>query len=649
MRKSARLSRLSSKRRTSSRNCRPNRTVGRHSRLEIPQLTATLQEELREINSRISQPPAADTPRQLSEAETLRLMARQRKVQRTIDSLAQEQKLYNEADDLLALQIAAAQQKKKLLEQELSFWTDAAATKRQSTAKTEAEIARTKAAEVPPELAELANENLTKVQTQEELADKIQNASQRLTEVKRLRDEWDSSFEEVYTQVAPQVAISESIGLDLRNRRGQLPDPGPLRRELKTIRRQIFDIRFQQMTNDAELLRLSKMEEAVEEQLRLLPASISNARTKQLEPEVQSLLEDQRETRTRFAADFKTYLDTLVKLNVELDRLINLVEKYESFIDERVLWIPSATPIRLSDFAAVKKSLAWFSSTSEWRDLWTVFTTSLRQPWQAVVSTLVLFCLATLFYTRSSSLKLLSDLGDRASSKTCRSFSITLRTLLITIILAAPWVLLLFWAGWILYSATAPAQSNLVRQGASALLSAASALAPLAFWKQTVRRKGLAESHFDWRDHPLRVVRRELIWIPWIVVPVVALNRAFLNSGNQLWDQPVSRLFMIALWVIMFVVLAQRILSAKGTATRLPRAASGRLGRQTAILLVRIDPGTSPGVSQSNPVRLHLHGFTTRRLLIFLGRLSQHRLGRAHLDPAMGLAESPTAGDRPST
>ncbi len=533
-------------------------------RLDIPQLTATVQEELREINSRISQPPAADTPSQLSEAETLRLMARQRRVQRTIDSLAQELKLYNEAEDLLALQIAAAQQKRKLLEQELSFWTGAAASKRKSTAETEAKNAQTKVAEVPPELAELANENLTKVQTQEELAVKIHDASQRLTVVKKQLDEWNSSFDEVYTQLAPQVAISESIGLDLRNRRGQLPDPGPLHRELKTIRRQIFDIRFQQMTNDAELLRLSKIDEAVEEQLRLLPASLSDGRTEQLKPEVQGLLEDQRETRTRLRADFKTYLDTLVKLNVELDRLINLVEKYESFIDERVLWIPSAPPIRLSDVASVKKSLAWFSSTAEWRDLWTVFTTSLRQPWQAVVSALVLFCLTTLFYTRSSSLKLLSNLGDRASSKTCRSFSITLRALLITIVLAAPWVLLLFWASWILYSGVAFAQSNLVRQGVAALFSAACSLAPLAFWKQTVRRSGLAESHFDWRDHPLRVVRRELIWIPWIIVPVAALNRAFLTSGNQLWDQPISRLFMITLWVIVLVVLARAFSPRKG-------------------------------------------------------------------------------------
>ena len=144
----------------------------------------------------------------------------------------------------------------------------------------------------------------------------------------------------------------------------------------------------------------------------------------------------------------------------------------------------------------------------------------------------------------------------------CRDFSVTLRALAVTLALAAPWPLILIWLAWMLSASPSTAQIDLAQRIAGGLLGSALVYALLAFWRQTTRPHGLAEAHFEWSDHLLRVVRRELRWLPWAFVPAVAFFETFDFSDNLLWDQSMCRLALVALSVVQ-IVFAGRMLSPR--------------------------------------------------------------------------------------
>ena len=349
-------------------------------RLEVPKTIAGLQEESGRIGNQLAEPPADDMPRQLSEAAKLLLVTRQQKIQLEIDSLRQELAFYDDDEDLLRLQTDVARQQMTLLQQELSLWNEAAAAHRQEVMKSQEQQAQAKATEAAPELADVAASNLELIRKQQELARQIQTAADRLAEIENILSDWDTAFDQVYSQVAPQAVISESIGLDLRNQRRNLPNAARLQRESDDTYRQIFDIRFQQLSNDAELSRLASLDEEVSKQLQQISPSLTTQRIEALKPQMRSLLTDRQESLTGLKKDFKRYLDDLVRLNVKLDALVSLVERYASFIDERVLWIRSTPPIGVSDVSAVAKAWSWLFSETDWQDLLHGLWVSWRSP-----------------------------------------------------------------------------------------------------------------------------------------------------------------------------------------------------------------------------------------------------------------------------
>ncbi len=264
-------------------------------RVEIPAAISELKKEAGEIGNQLTETPATQVPQKLAKADRVRHSARRKRIQREIESLSLELEYYNKAEELLRQQAEVAQQTKDLAEKKLSLWNEAAAARRQAIVKSQVEQAQSRAAAVAPELKTLAEKNLQNVQKQQKLADDIEVAANRLAEVQKLFNEWDNNYDQMFAQIAPQSAISESVGLDLRNQRTKLPDVAALRRESKTTRGKIFDTRFEQLANNAELLRLSTLDTYVPSELDRLSIALPDSRLAELEPELRSLLEDQRE------------------------------------------------------------------------------------------------------------------------------------------------------------------------------------------------------------------------------------------------------------------------------------------------------------------------------------------------------------------
>ena len=69
---------------------------------------------------------------------------------------------------------------------------------------------------------------------------------------------------------------------------------------------------------------------------------------KMIRADLRGLVKDQRELLSRLADTYTDYLRALGDLDVLQKQLLNQEQQYALFLDERLVWIPSARPVGLA-------------------------------------------------------------------------------------------------------------------------------------------------------------------------------------------------------------------------------------------------------------------------------------------------------------
>ena len=133
--------------------------------------------------------------------------------------------------------------------------------------------------------------------------------------------------------------------------------PGTYRRQQLAAEQEIVRLQTEQMSLEDERSDLGDIEAQVEASLRLLSAEdAANGELRQMTIE---LLTDRRQYLDNLLADYDSCLQTLADTDVICRRLETTIRDFEGYIDERVLWIRSATAV---DSGIIKKT--WTASQS---------------------------------------------------------------------------------------------------------------------------------------------------------------------------------------------------------------------------------------------------------------------------------------------
>ena len=377
------------------------------------------------------------------------------------------------------------------------------------------------------ETAGFASRNVVLTADVASTTDKVTKATERLEGIRNLVAKMNNKIE--------RVGLTGAIGLELRKQLTTLPDTRKLIADGVSRQAQMQEIDFERIEQEDEL-------QAVAQQLANIRSTVERQPT---DIELRILV-DRHESLKLFTTSYSEYFDRLVDLDIKEKELIREVDSYQSFIREQVLWIRSHRAPSLEDFDELLGSLHEVARSKNWTSVLQRFSQDIQSTvWVYVIfSVLVVILLSVQNRFRQS----LSEIAKSASKSSCRSFRITVRAMVLTVVLAAAWPSLpTFWAWRLLQNDVSGAFARAVGEGLRAF---AAGYFTLNLLRHFCRPTGLGAVHFGWPEACTNQLRRETYWLMCLLLPLL-FCKAMLHSLNLSSTQVLERIVFVAGLLVM--------------------------------------------------------------------------------------------------
>jgi len=434
----------------------------------------------------------------------------------------------------------------------------------------EAEQAREEAAEAVSDAAgkhavvqELAEENagLTR-----ELA--TISASLRKVNVSDDTIEKEAGRIEDYFRTARErldiAGLSEVLGEVLREQRQTLPDTRKLRKTISNIESDNAHAALRQVQHSQEYKALRDTDDFIEART----ADLETAEVALVSDDLRELAESRRSLLDKALNLDKSYSRSLAELAASYQRLLKISRDFDAFLAENLLWIRSAPMPNLATLKALPGQIGLLFSPARWLE---VSATLLARVAQSPFSIFMLAVFGLLLWKARRLRVLLKAMGMQVGKPSLDRFSYTIKALGLTLLLAAPWPLLVWIMGWELGAAADVQQfSRLVSR---ALLTVAPAFFYVQFFSVLCVPDGIAAKHFRWpRPVPERL-HREFTFLKVTFLPAMFVVMLVIFDEQKAFHGGLERLIMIvalaALAVFFYRVMNLLIEQSIGSITRL--------------------------------------------------------------------------------
>ncbi len=308
-------------------------------------------------------------------------------------------------------------------------------------------------------------------------------------------------------------------------------------------------------------------------------ARLGGADEAEVQDEAGRLLEARRTGLTALIEDYNRLIQKLGELDFEETKHIAQVEEYTAFLEERLLWIPSAPPWKPSTLREASSSLQWLASGQNRREiLRAALSLPQERPWLAAfLGLLLLFSLGSRPLVRRKE----HEYSAGVKRISTDSFGITLRAAFLLLLQSAPVASVLALLGWHLLERESDVE--ILRGLGSSLLYAAVHLFGILILLNVCRPRGLGQAHFRWNPALAAMVRRQLFWF----LPVVLCCTVLIDLAEELTDEfhrtGLSRLALTGLLLAVASLLFRTMRPKDGVL-------SGVLSRSPEGWMVRLQP-----------------------------------------------------------
>ena len=351
------------------------------------------------------------------------------------------------------------------------------------------------------------------------------------------------------------LGLSESIGLQLRSMRNELPSVRELRESLDERRHEMNEIQLERSRRDGELLQLLDLDAVAAARLTRSEDPVPEGRRAEVLAAATAALETYRdEYLVKLVEEYERYFDaTLVPLYGKEQQLHDVVSDFRQIIDENILWVQSARRVERADAGKLWTSVLWLVQPGHWRsaarDLW---RGALTVP---IGSTIGLIAILVVTGLRLRIIQRLGEYAETIPRAATDRYGYTLAAAGLTVVLGlVPGPALMALVGWLL-ELTPDAAPFSVTFGVG-MLRGAFLYAAAGLIAQMCRPKGLAEAHFRWRVAGLRAVRWHLRWFTPVVVTAGVLIGTTEHYGVTVHHDALGRaVFVVAMGAACLFVL----------------------------------------------------------------------------------------------
>jgi potassium efflux system protein len=532
-------------------------------KLTIPTDTASARQKLDEVTTELGAAPPPDEPPALTLARRMLLTVRKAAYEQEMDAYEKEVLSYEARGDLLTARWDLAARRETDQEFLVRVWQGIVNEHRRAEARRaaqEAEQMRREAVRAHPIVRKLAEENavLAGRRTNEALPDLIEHASHDLEQFKEIRSSQERRSASVKHKVE-LVGLTQAMGLLLRRELETLPHVRDHQRNVQRRSSELSNLQVKWLNTQDDLDALANIERHLRGYMAQVDPTVPDRERAEIESTLRELLENRREYLESLYSDYSAYLDKLLDLNIEERQLITETEEYAGYIKTHVLWLPSASVPRLSEVRRTGEAIVWLIDPEHWKvAAWTCWDATRERPLKIAFGVLVF--IALLLPQRRLRDKL-AQLGNLASASRADSISPTLTALAVTILIAAPWPALLWVVRRCLGSLLeAP---DFAKAASAGLGATAGLFLTVEFLRQTCRLGGLAGAHFDWPARSLKLVRRHVLWLMSVGLPLAFIISAVEWEGDEDRRTSLGRLAFVMAQAAL-ALFVQRLLRPSG-------------------------------------------------------------------------------------
>jgi potassium-dependent mechanosensitive channel len=480
-------------------------------------------------------------------------LQRARRAARIREQEANEKDLakYDATSELLTLQRDGLTRQIGLDEKLVTSWQDAVNKRRLKDAAEAARAAQEDARAQAGSLTvvrDMADFNLNLANRRQELSVRIEKATQRYNQIQKQLDTTGEGFREAQVKVGA-AGVSGAVGLMLRQERAGLPKLSLLHQELRSLQENRAEAEVAQIDYRRQHDRLLADAEG------LVAADVARLDRQQLSPkqrdEAERSLREGYATRREYLesliSDYDTYLSKLIELQGVTEALIKETEAYEAFINEHILWLRSDDELRLGQsLTDAREAVSWMTHTAEQGELPRAAARDfLSNPLR--VSVALIGCVVIIAARRRFRIRLEQE-GEKASQRLNTTFAPTAAALLWTVLLAVSWPLMFWVLAWRFDVLTASVQvSELSKAVSSGLARVGFVLLMMEGIRELCRPQGLAESHLAWPKASLALLRRHLLWLMLMTLPIgftITVMDQWQTAVD--WTDSLSRLVFLA-------------------------------------------------------------------------------------------------------
>ncbi len=542
-----------------------SRTLKRKQDVE---LQATYAERLQKIQQKVTSPPVPASPR----------------VEKALGKLYQLQLTMMESEAIAIkeeLNLFDAQKNAKLLTSRVELETLRVGLQRKKVETLQQMLADKKLKENMKALQQLKEESDTSLPVLQSLIDELEELTTRMNEqvdltekaqarqrvVQETLTEVIDDMSDKQEQAATEAGSSEVFALSLLRELYELPHLDEHFAAVHARNQLMSKTTFQQIELRSEARELINIDEAVEQKLQEIREDAGSDSLgifeQNLKSKIKELMQRKKDTLDSLLTAYSDLLDSLTKVNATEQSLIDNVEEYRDFIRKRIFWIRSDKMLGISDVRHILTGDSYPFSMEDVLSIPAEYMSDVRAHFllhALAGSILVLFILLRVQAARE-----LSVIAEEARKTNAAAILPTLRATLLTIVIAAPGPMIVWFLGWRLGEIDSV---NPFREAmAESLKLIGLCYAGIEFFRQVCRRHGLADAHFNGPNILASRTRSELLIMTMTLLPLSFLVTLLNHLSTDLDRLALERIFFAAEMLIA-ALFAHRFLNPSGPLMR---------------------------------------------------------------------------------
>ncbi len=440
-----------------------------------------------------------------SRIKHLEQKARLRVRQQQLATLKSEQQRWELVAELLPMQRDLAKRNLSNSKKHFQSWQTTVDTWRKEESKRQAAEARRVAENSHPALKSLATKNAEIAEHRIQTAAGIERLAKTMKEIAEQAKLYDESFKELQEKVEHAGATS-STGVLLLKQRDELPPASQFQVQAAFVQKAMPEAHLKLLEFNQLHREMSDPAEMASEMLSSFSESLANYDQQQVLEVITGLLTDRHDFLDKVSLDQNTYLQNLNDLELANQALADQVQEFRQYLDQRVMWIRSAEPMRLRDLQQAFSGMATLASPTRWLEVLRISGGELLRRPAGAIAVVSLFLL--LLLGRARLLAMQNRLTEPVASDQNDTYLPKVAALLIAIVLSARWPLLLLAIGFRLkYAAGATPWTQAVGQSC---LTTMVFMWGVELMREICRRDGIGERLFHWPGRGTSSIRNML-------------------------------------------------------------------------------------------------------------------------------------------